>query len=43
MNMVNGNYFGKIHNVIEQYLEGRKGGWKDKMTGGDKSKWDMKF
>lgn len=21
--MVNGNYFGKIHNVIEQYLEGR--------------------
>lgn len=23
MIMVNANYFGKIHNVIEQYLEGR--------------------
>lgn len=26
MNMVNDNHFGKIHNVIEQYLEGRNRG-----------------
>lgn len=39
MNILNGNYFGKIHKVIEQLLEGRNR-WSERrnnVTGGAKS------